>query len=147
MLTKLYKYNYLTKTRCYCQLSCFYLPILIGLFFLVGCRDKRIVLTGGKPLRYWLDTLDSPDPQLRRKAVFKLGNVGTSQPEVFPALCRSLEDKEAAVRKETIIAIMKCREVATKIVPKLIELQSNDPDPQVKRYAHLALDRLRAKDQ
>ncbi|HMF12214.1 MAG TPA: HEAT repeat domain-containing protein, partial [Gemmataceae bacterium] len=74
---------------------------------------------------------------------FKLGNVGASEAEILPAITAALKDSDAAVRREAILALVKFGADAKPVVPILAELRQHDRDAQVRKYAGLALDRLR----
>jgi HEAT repeat protein len=49
------------------------------------------------------------------------------------------------VRAEVVLALVKVGPGAGAAVPALTEMQTNDPDPQVRGYAARALERLRAQ--
>src|SRR5437879_6546494 len=93
---------------------------------LAGCGQQGPPLSGGKPVSYWLAALKDADARLRHKAVAKLGNVGTSDAAVFPALIEALKDPDAFVRREAVLALMKIGPDATAAVPILREVQRND---------------------
>jgi HEAT repeat protein len=99
-------------------------------------------MTGGKPVSYWVQALQGPDPSLRKKAVFKLGNVGPTDAVVCPALLGALKDADAAVRCETILALLKCGPSARNAIPTLTEMQQQDSDARVRSYAGRALETL-----
>jgi HEAT repeat protein len=79
---------------------------------------------------------------LRKTAVFKLGNVGATDPAVWPALLEALKDKDAAVRREAILALMKFGPGAHEAIGILTELRQRDADAQVRVYAAKALRKL-----
>jgi HEAT repeat protein len=108
-----------------------------------GCGSATPTLAGGKPVSYWLDALQSPDAPTRKHAVSKLGNVGRADPEVFPALLGALKDRDAAVRREAILAVMKTGPDAVEAVPILTQMQQTDRDSQVRAYATRALAGIR----
>jgi HEAT repeat protein len=114
--------------------------LAVGIF---GCGKPKTMLAGGKPVSYWVQAVCDPDPRLRKQAVFKLGNVGPTQAEALPAVTKALKDQDAAVRREAILALLKFGADAKAAAPILAELRNNDRDAQVRKYAALALDKLR----
>ncbi len=112
------------------------LPLL-----LVGCSGRPDhALSGGKPVEARLRALKEANPQARREAVEKLGNVGAMDPLVVPALQEALNDKDARVRGAAILALVKCgARAATPALPALAEMQVNDSDRKVRDYAKEAL--------
>lgn len=108
-----------------------------------GCGKSPPILAGGKPVQYWLDSLHSSDAQLRKKAVFKLGNVGPADARALPALTAALGDRDGSVRAEAILALVKFGPAAREARTMLADMQQRDPDAQVRSYAAKAVDRLR----
>jgi len=90
---------------------------------------------------YWVGALQDTDPNIRKKAVFKLGNVGPTNGAVVPALLGALNDTEPRVRREAILALMKCGPAAKEAIPVLRELRQ-DPDEQVRTYVGKGLRKL-----
>ncbi len=109
---------------------------------LSGCGKGQPVLTGGKPVSYWVQALQDPDANLRKKAAFKLGNVGPIDATVGPALLGALKDADAAVRCEVILALLKLGPGARGAIPALTALWQQDPDARVRSYAGRALEKL-----
>jgi HEAT repeat protein len=119
------------------------LILLAGLtVFLSGCGEGPPTLAGGKPTSYWAAALTDADPAVRKKAAFKLGNVG---PAALPALVAALKDEDSGVRREVILAVLKCGSAAREAVPTLSDLQQSDLDPQVRTCAARALQKLQAE--
>jgi HEAT repeat protein len=112
---------------------------VILLFGLSGCGGGRPTMAGLK----WAQALRDPDAGLRKKAAFKLGNIGPTDPAVLPALLGALKDPDAGVRREAILALLKCGPGAREAIPALADLERRDPDPQVRAYAARALPKLR----
>ncbi len=108
-----------------------------------GCGKSEPPLTaGGKPVAYWLDELKKPDPKARRKAVRELGHVGTADPAAIPAVVGAVKDRDAAVRREAVLALLNLGPVAKDAAPALSEAAAKDPDPTVRKDAAKALERV-----
>jgi HEAT repeat protein len=118
------------------------LALVLVLLALGGCGPATPTLAGGKPVAYWLEALHGPDAKLRKTAAFKLGNVGPADAAVVPVLTAALKDRDAGVRREAILALMKCGVEAREAIPALTELQQHDRDAQVRIYAAKALRKL-----
>jgi HEAT repeat protein len=119
--------------------------IAVVAVILGGCSKPAAPLAGGKPVSHWVQTLQEPDANLRKTAVFKLGNVGATDPVVLPALLGMLKDQDAGVRREAILALMKCGSSATEAIPTLTELQQHDFDEKIRAFAGRALHKLQSK--
>src|SRR5258708_3494099 len=115
------------------------LLVLIVMIGVIGCGKRPPTLSEGKPVSYWIAALHDPDVGLRRKAVAKLGNAGSTDPAVFPALEEALQDADAAVRCEAILAVVKFGRDAAPAIPILTEIQGQDKDEKVRAYAGKAL--------
>ena len=111
---------------------------------LCGCGKAEPTLAGGKPVSYWVQALKDPDAKVRKRAVFKLGNVGPADAAALPALVGALHDGDARVRAEAILALMKCGPGARESVPALSDMQQRDRDAHVRAHAGKALERLKA---
>jgi vesicle coat complex subunit len=107
-----------------------------------GCHDPQPTLSGGKPVSHWVEALRHPDAKVRKEAAFKLGNVGSSDPLVVPALIEALKDLDAGVRREAILALVKCESDNRNAESALQNLRDHDPDPEVRGYAAKALVKL-----
>jgi HEAT repeat protein len=116
--------------------------LILCLCLFSGCRQEP-PLAGGKPVSYWVEALSDMDPARRKTAVHKLGNVGMSDPEAFPALLKALKDDDAGVRCEAIIAVAKFGPDGKDAMPTLTELEEHDASPKVRDYAKQALEKLR----
>jgi HEAT repeat protein len=86
--------------------------------------------------------LRDPEARVRKKAAFTLGNIGTSDPAVLPALMGALKDPHEAVRCEAILALLKCGPEAQEAIPVLTEIEKTDRDVRVRDYATKALEKL-----
>lgn len=119
---------------------------VVGLLFLAivvsGCGKAEPTLAGGKPVGYWVQALKDPDARLRKKAAFKLGNVGSADATALPALVEALKDPDAHVRSEAILALLKFGPDARDALPVLAQLRQRDPNGQVRAQAGKALAKL-----
>ena len=104
-----------------------------------GCGESRPLTAGDKPVEYWVQTLQDPEPQLRKKAATKLGNVGSADPTVVPALVGALKDRDAGVRMEVALALLRIGPAAQEAVPALTDTAQNDRDAKVRAYAAQAV--------
>jgi HEAT repeat protein len=114
--------------------------LVILLISLTGCGRGQPKMAGSK----WAEALRNPDAKVRQKAAFTLGNIGPSDPAVLPALLGALQDAEAGVRCEAILALLKYGPAAEEAIPTLTEVQQKDRDAKVRGYAARALDKLRS---
>jgi HEAT repeat protein len=112
--------------------------VALLLLSLIGCGKAPPTTR----VNHWADTLRSNDAKLRKKAAFTLGNLGTIDPSVVPALRGALTDSDAAVRSEAILALLKCGPAAAEAVPALQDVQQRDPNAQVRSYAAKAVEKL-----
>jgi HEAT repeat protein len=117
------------------------LAVLLG-FCSSGCGKAPPTLAGGKPVRHWVEALQSPDARLRKTAVFKLGNVGPADPAALPALLGALEDRDDSVRCEAILAVLKCGSPAREAIPILSVIERRDRNARVRRFAAKAIEKL-----
>ena len=106
-----------------------------------GCSQPP-PLSGGKPLDHWVKATQDPDTGIRKEAVCKLGNAGAPNPEAWTAVAAALRDRQPEIRREAILALMKCGPRAQETVPVLRELAQRDPDAQVRVYAAKAAKKL-----
>ncbi len=112
------------------------------LLLLTGCRPARPVLAGGKPVAHWLQALQASNPQMRRNAIIKLGNVGAADPAALPAVVAALKDPDPGVRREAILAVLRSPAKARETGPVLREMRDGDPDGRVRSAAAAAIDRI-----
>lgn len=122
-------------------------PALILCVAASGCARSEPMLSGGKPVAYWVEATKAPDAKLRKTAVFKLGNVGPADPAALTAVLAALADRVPAVRCEAILAVLKFGEQAREAEPRLAELARQDPDIRVRSYAAKALAKIRGNGQ
>jgi len=107
----------------------------------VGCAGAQPTMAGSK----WAAVLRDPDPKLHKKAVFTLGNIGSSDPVVLPALIGALQDASADVRCEAILALVKYGPGAQDAIPALTQIQQQDRNAEVRAYAAEALEKLQGE--
>jgi HEAT repeat protein len=115
-----------------------YFLLITALILVSGCGKAKPAMAGAK----WAEALHDSDPKQRKRAAFTLGNIGPSDPAGLPALIGALEDKDAGVRREAILALVKFGLEAKSAVPMLAKLRQNDRDAQVRKYAGMALEKL-----
>jgi HEAT repeat protein len=107
-----------------------------------GCSKAGPTLAGGKPIDHWIQALNDPNPNVRKTAATKLGNVGPTDPAALPALQTALNDRDGTVRCEVILALVKFGPAAKEAVPALAEMRQRDVDAKVRDYAAKALAKL-----
>lgn len=121
-----------------------YLLIAIVVGITIGCHREKVPTEkyfSGEPVAHWLGELKSPDAKTRKHAVDVLGNVGSSDPAVIPALTGMLQDKEPGVRLAAVYALSKNGSSAAEAVPALRKA-SQDSDPAVRTAAAKALEQI-----
>jgi len=107
-----------------------------------GCGKQRAPLTGGKPISHWVQVLHDREAKVRKEAVFKLGNAGTTDAAVLPALIGALQDSDSRVRSEAILALAKSSRDVKEANDALAHVRSSDRDPHVRSLAAKALKKL-----
>ena len=110
---------------------------------LIGCGTDRPPTAGGKPAEHWLSELQSHDAKARKKAVFKLGNLGAADTSVVGALASALKDRDATVRAEAALALMKIGPSAQEAIPALTVAQQ-DQDATVRSFAGKAMSKIQS---
>jgi HEAT repeat protein len=116
--------------------------LLVVVLAAVGCGGgSPSTQVGGKSVSHWVQALQDRDPRVRKKAVDKLGNVGTADPAVVPALIQALKDRDAGVRAEAVLRLLQLGPAARDAVPALAEAQK-DADATVRDHAARALERI-----
>jgi HEAT repeat protein len=108
-----------------------------------GCGGGEPTMAGSR----WAEALRDPDPKVRKKAAFTLGNIGPSDPAVLPALLGAMKDSDPQVRSEVILALVKYGPQAQQAVPQLTEMRDRDPDAKCRNYASKALEKLKENGQ
>jgi HEAT repeat protein len=107
-----------------------------------GCGKPGPTLAGGKPIEDWVKALQDPDAKTRKIAAMKLGNVGPAHPAAFPALLDALKDRDAGVRCDVILALVKFGPDAKDAAPALDHIRENDANAKVREYAAKALQKI-----
>src|SRR5262249_58045248 len=110
----------------------------------MGCGPKPPTQAGGHPVSHWVHELKSSDAKVRRHAVTKLGNVGTSDPEALPAVRGALADADPGVRAEAGEALVEFRAAAKEAEGQLQGLPKKDRRPQIRENAAEALGHMRS---
>lgn len=113
----------------------------IALLTVAGCnREERgPILAGGREVKSWVAELHDPNPQVRRQAVLKLGNVGDADSTVAEALGETLRDKDTIVRRDAVRAVAKLPQASEAIMAQLKVVSESDRDPLVRDYAQRAI--------
>lgn len=118
------------------------LVLLVLALAATGCGKPGPTLAGGKPIEDWVKALQHPDAKTRKIAAMKLGNVGPAHPAAFPALLDALKDRDAAVRCDVILALVKFGPDAKDALPALDQIRKNDANAKVRDYASKALQKI-----
>jgi HEAT repeat protein len=106
-----------------------------------GCGKPRPTLAHGKPLGAWVEALQDPKADVRKRAAKVLGNIGPVDPAVVPALTGAVGDRDARVRAEAVRALLRLGPAACESIPALREARK-DPDARVRGVAAQAGERL-----
>jgi HEAT repeat protein len=119
-------------------------PLLAALcagaaLLLGGCGNQESLTAGGKPVAHWLEALKSPDAKARKRAVQKLANVGTADPAAVPALAGALKDRDAGVRAEAALGLLRIGPDAKGAAAALQEAARKDKSATVRSHAGKAL--------
>jgi HEAT repeat protein len=121
----------------------YFFRMAVGLAILaVGCGQSRPTMVGGKPVQEWMQALQDPNARTRKKAATKLGNAGAVDSTVIPALIGALKDRDAGVRAEAVLALLRIGPAAREAFPALREMARTDKDARVRAYAAKALEKL-----
>jgi HEAT repeat protein len=114
---------------------------IVVILSISGCtNDERgPILAGGREVKSWLTDLQDPQPQVRRQAVLKLGNVGEADPSVVEGLAGALRDKDVVVRREAVRAVVKLTKATDTITAELKAIAASDCDSLARDYAQRAI--------
>jgi HEAT repeat protein len=88
------------------------------------------------------DVLHGRDVKARRRAAISLGNLGSVDAVVVPALTAALNDSDAEVRSSAAASLFKLGPAAKEAEPAL-EAATRDRNPKVRDHAAKALARIR----
>jgi HEAT repeat protein len=114
------------------------LVALAIIFF--GCGQTPAPLAGAK----WAAALRDSNAKVRKKAAFTLGNIGACDTSVLSALLLALEDADAGVRCQAILALLKCGPAGRQGISALDKLKQKDPEIKVRQFAARAIEQLSA---
>jgi hypothetical protein len=123
------------------------LAVLVGLAGLIPASpwylpDLLAPHHQGKPARFWLEALDSPDPEVRTQAIVALGEIGPGAGAAVPALAAILrEELDGHAREQAAIALSKMAPASREALPALTHALK-DEDAEVRLNAAVALRRL-----
>src|SRR5260370_42250010 len=95
----------------------------------------------GRPISYWINTLQSGDAEARNLAAKEIGYLGPEGKEAAPALVVALKDKEELVRLNASLALLKMSPESQAAVPALGEALQ-DEIPTIRMNAIMALHRM-----
>jgi HEAT repeat protein len=113
--------------------------------FVVGCGGPLAepVRAHGHTAAELVGLIRGQDVKARRRAVVSLGNMGTADAVVVPALTEALKDSDAEVRASAATSLYKLGPAAKEAEPAL-EAATRDRDPKVRDHAAKALARVRS---
>jgi len=102
----------------------------VALLATLGCtaHDEMPMLAGGREVESWVAALSDPSPQIRRKAVLKLGNVGDEDPAAEEALAGALRDTDPLVRRDAVFAVVKIEQPGEAIITQLNAMSRDDSE-------------------
>ena len=119
------------------------MALLATIAGLPGCggEERGPTLAGGREVKSWVADLHDPKPQVRRRAVLKLGNVGDLDPTAAEGLADALQDPDALVRQDAVRAVVKLTKPGALIKERLESMSRTDQDPTTRDLAKKALAR------
>jgi hypothetical protein len=125
---------------------CFLSGIGVILFLPSSPLNYRVVFTkegiyNDHTTHHWVEQLHNPDPELRSKAAFNLGQIGADAPEAVAPLCEMLHDPDRMVRGNSVLSLLKMCPVCKSAVPALIEAL-DDEEPVVRLNVVMVFARL-----
>jgi len=113
----------------------------LAALLLCGCGQTPEPLhAGGKPISHWLEGLHDRNPNVRKTAVAKLGNIGSEDPAARPAVLGALKDADVAVRCQAVLAL--ARAIDDPAVVQALQEAAKDKDAKVREFATRALKQL-----
>lgn len=115
---------------------------LLTIVILIGCGRSEPVAFGGKPITHWIEELQKPEPQARKKAVAALGSAAIASAEARTALLSAIGDTDPDVRYSVCIALVNLGPAAGSDASAALEPVLNDPDKRVREAAAAAKKRI-----
>jgi HEAT repeat protein len=110
---------------------------------LAGCGKQQPITSGGRTASFWVEALQKPDVELRRKAATKLGPLILMHDDALPALLGALRDGDSQVRARAAWCLgVYTGPRAQDVLPALNEVRQKDQDAGVRDAADKALERL-----
>lgn len=119
----------------------FWVMSVLLVVWVTGCGESQPALIHGRSVAYWLQALQNRDARFRKKAVEALGNVGSADAAVVPALIQAVQDPDGGVRDAAVLALFKIGPDAPEAIPVLRAAQK-DKDTKVRKHAEKALARI-----
>ena len=98
-------------------------------------------------MEHWLTAIRTGEVPVRERAVEALGNVGTVDPQIVPALDAALHDSAPSVRGKAALALLKIGPGARAAIDSLTSAAQNDSDADVRLFAAKALAKVQGKQQ
>jgi hypothetical protein len=96
----------------------------------------------GHTRRHWINALNSPDVEVRRKAIHALGELGADAAQAVPGLAAILQnDADTSLRKEAAQALSKMAPASRAAVTELAAVLADD-NMEIRFHAAVALLRL-----
>lgn len=96
-------------------------------------------LIGGQPLSEWRALLRGDDHDQKLLAAWALAQMGTEAAPAVPALVELLADDDPVLRATTVGALAAIGPGAAEALPHIQALAENDPSPEVRAQAEMAL--------
>ncbi len=107
-----------------------------------GGEERGPELLGGREVKSWVADLRHPRAQVRRLAVVKLSNVGDADPAVAAGLAEALNDPDALVRRDAILAVARLNDPSSAVKQKLETMSRSDKDARARNLARKAVIRV-----
>jgi HEAT repeat protein len=119
-----------------------FVAAILGVSSACSHEERGPILVGGREVKSWLADLGDRNPRVRRTAVLKLSNVGAADPAVPNALASALNDPDALVRRDAVLAVAKLSDPNAAIIARLRIMSESDRDSLVRDYAGRAIARF-----
>jgi HEAT repeat protein len=127
----------MTKRRAFWSLAVLFLLCALALLipsspaFAPKLLARYANVHEGHGAGYWTDALHDPNPEVRRKAAFALGSLGSDAEEAVPSLAAMMESDEESQRAQASLALSKLGHSARGAVPSLARALE-DESPRVR---------------